>query len=190
MTIFALINDKKKDNMRKKAINYSRFILLVLCCGIFTTATAQGTEESPLRNVKPGSRINMVMDFSKAQIMGMSETDFADYEEDWYKDKPSIASKYEKGISSRLGKILRVGAYPEADYTLRVTVRMITDTGNLYCDAAIVDAAGQVLFSVKNISGGKEPPFLPGTKLAKMKVWAVIAGRALGGVIKRTYVGE
>lgn len=167
-----------------------KYLMLALCCFVFHTISAQETGERPLTNVKPGSKINLIMDFSEAIIMGKTEEEFADYEKDWYKDKPSIINKFEKGITSRLSGVLKVGNYPEAAYTLRVKVKVITDMGNLFCDAAVVDASGNELFGVTKINGGKEPLFLPGSKLAKMKVWALIVGRSLGGAIKKEYLGE
>lgn len=164
-----------------------RYLALAMLCSFFMVASAQGSNFS---SVRPGSKINLVIDFSKAYIMGRSETDFAVYEKDWNKDKPTIIGRFQKGVNNRLSDFLNVGLYPDAQYTLTVTVKTISDVGNVYCDAAITDQEGNVLFSVKNVNGGSEPPILPGTKLAKIKAWAFLAGRSLGSIMKQEYLAQ
>ena len=78
----------------------------------------------------------------------------------------------------------------DSPYTLMVTVKNISDVGNIFCDVTITDDNGQILFAVKNVNGGAEPPFLPGTKLAKIKIWASLTGRSLGGILKSEYLDQ
>ena len=49
----------------------------------------------------------------------------------------------------------------------------------------ILDNEGNAQFIVESLTGGKEPPFMIGTKLARMKVWAALTGKTLGGILKR-----
>lgn len=169
---------------------YNKRLLLFLVCSCFYVlyAAAQEVTENKFSAVKPGSKINFVMDFSKASIMGMNETDFSNYEKDWNKDKPTIVVRFQKGANGKLGDILNIGSYPDSPYTLTVTVKNISDVGNVYCDAVIIDKDGTVVFSVKDVNGGSEPPILPGTKLAKIKAWAFLTGRSLGSIIKTEYL--
>lgn len=153
-------------------------------------ASAQVVTVNNMSAIKPGARINYSVDFSQASIMGMTEEDFSQYEKDWQEDKPSVVGKFLKGINSKLDGVLRVGSYKDSAYMLKVTVTSITEQGNVICDASIADPEGTEIFHVKNVNGGKEPPFLPGTKLAKIKVWANLTGRSLGGIIKSEYLNN
>lgn len=166
-------------------------IILLFTVALFSLSLqAQVVTVNDMSTIKPGSKINYVIDFSQASIMGMTETDFSNYEKDWLDDKPSVKGKFLKGVNSKLDGVLRLGTYKDSPYTLKVIVTTITDLGNIICDASLISSDGKELFNVKNISGGKEPPFLPGTKLAKIKVWANLTGRNLGGVIKSEYLNN
>ncbi len=164
--------------------------MLVLCCSFFMTATAQESSDKDFTSIKPGSKINFVMDFSQSIIMGMKEADFSNYELDWHKDQPTIIKKFQNGINKKLDGILNIGNYPDSPYTLKVTVINISNVGNITCDANIYDKSGAILLGLKNVSGGSEPPFLPGTKLAKIKIWATLTGRSLGGILKTEYLNQ
>ena len=94
------------------------------------------------------------------------------------------------GINNKLDGILVFGQLKDTDYTLKVSVKLVNTKGYMLCDVVIDDNAGKSIFEAKQVNGGKEPPFLPGTKLAKMKAWALLTGRALGGIIKSEYLGH
>ena len=177
--------------MKKSECRYNRrYILLALLCSIFMIVDAQVVTVNKMSAVKPGSKINLVIDFSKATIMGMNETEFSNYEKDWKKDQPTIIGRFRKGVNSKLNDMLNVGAYPSSDYTMKVTVKTISDMGNVYCDAVIVDKSGTVIFSVNDVNGGSEPPILPGTKLARIKAWSYLTGRSLSGILKSEYLAQ
>lgn len=179
------------NSMKKNVCRINRrYILLALLSTIFIIADAQVVTVNDMSAVKPGSKINFVIDFSKATIMSMNETDFSNYEKDWNKDKPTIIGRFQKGVNNKLNGILNVGSYPDSQYTLKVTVTAISDVGNVYCDAVITDKDGTVLFSVNNVNGGSEPPILPGSKLARIKTWAFLTGRSLGNNMKSEYLAQ
>lgn len=165
-------------------------LCMVAMCLFSLAANAQEVTVKEMSDIKPGSKINYILDFSEASIMGMNEKDFSNYESDWQKDKPTISGRFQKGVNNRLGGVLTFGYYTDSPYTMKVKVKTVTDVGNIYCDAVITNKEGKVLFSVKNVNGGAEPPLLPGTKLAKMKIWAQITGRVLGGIIKSEYLSQ
>lgn len=166
-------------------------IILLFAVVLFALSLqAQVVTVNEMSSIKPGSKINYFIDFSQASIMGMTETDFSNYEKDWQDDKPSIKGKFLKGVNFKLDDVLRLGTYKDSPYTLKIIVTTITDLGNIICDASLINSDGKELFHVKNISGGKEPPFLPGTKLAKIKVWANLTGRNLGSIMKSEYLNN
>ena len=46
------------------------------------------------------------------------------------------------------------------------------------------DAMKKLTWRTKEVTGGKEPPFMIGTKLARMKIWATVTGKKLGSILK------
>ena len=100
-------------------LNY-KFIILTLFC--FCSIVLSAQNEYKLSSIKPGSKINYVIDFSHSIIMGLSETDFANYEKDWNKDKFSIITKFQKGINNKLDGLLNIGTLKSAtiiQYTIK-----------------------------------------------------------------------
>lgn len=164
------------------------FFAISICLTIM--ANAQVVSKSELSAIKPGSKIGFVCDFSDAVIMGMDEEAFSKYEPDWAEDKPTVVTNYMNGINNKLDGILVVGQLKDTEYTLKVSVKNVTTKGYMLCDAEIVDSKGNSYFVVKQVNGGKEPPISPGTKLAKMKVWATLTGRSLGSIIRSEYLGQ
>ena len=165
------------------------FISMVLIC-LSVMANAQVVAKSELSGIKPGSVIGFECDFSDAVIMGMDEEAFSKYETDWTTDKPTIVSNFMSGINNKLDGVLVVGHFKEAKFTLKVSVKNVAKTGYMLCDAKIVDSEGNTCFIVKQVNGGTEPPLLPGTKLAKMKMWALLTGRSLGGILRSEYLNQ
>jgi len=170
--------------MKKKTLLLAFLAMLAMTC------FGQEVTVNEMSGIKPGARINYSVDFSKSTIMGMTEEDFAGYEKDWKTDKPTVVGKLLKGMNTKLDGVLRMGSYKDSPYLLKVQVKTVTEQGNVICDATMEDSEGKVLFRVTNVNGGKEPPFLPGTKLAKIKVWANLCGRNLGDIIRSVYLGD
>ena len=167
-----------------------RLVLLLMSFCLMMIANAQVVTKNELSVLKPGSKIGFVCDFSEAVIMGMDEEAFGKYESDWETDKPTIVANFMNGINNKLDDVLVFGQLKDTQYTLKVSVKLVNTKGYMLCDAVIVDNEGKSIFEAKQVNGGKEPPFLPGTKLAKMKAWAALTGRALGGIIKSEYLDQ
>ena len=164
--------------MRKIFITF--FLLMCLCAGLSAqTVTINSLPKNPV-----GVHMELVMDFSKAVIYGLSEEEFAAYEEDWYEDKPSIVDKFRTGANVILGDAYKIGHYSDTSYTVKVTVNTITDEGFIICDVDVIDQQGQVVFHIDHLTGGKEPSFFIGTKLARIKIWAALTGKNFGSILK------
>lgn len=163
------------------------FIFLALVAVIAAAQTV--TKNSLPKNLK-GVRMNLVVDFSKALIYGMSEEEFSKYEKDWGEDKPTIVQNFKSGANYGIGKSYGIGDYSDASYTIVVTVNTVTNDGFIICDATIVDKESNCYFKVEEITGGKEPVFSPGTKLAKMKFWATLTGKKLGTILKNEFTNN
>ena len=165
-------------------------MMMIAALCMLTAANAQTVTKDSLSVVKPGSKMRLDVDFSHAVIMGMDEEAFSKYETDWQTDKPTVVTRLMNGVNMKLDGVLKVKQLSSMEYTLKVTVRDVTNQGFITCDAEVTDQAGRTLFAVKQVTGGVEPPFSPGTKLAKMKFWSLLTGRSLGGIIRSVYLGE
>ena len=163
-----------------------KFIIVQLLLACFVVCmTAQTVTKNELPKGLQNVRMSFEVDFSQALILGMSESDFGKYEQDWYEDKPAIVRNFKAGTNVALGKSYGVGDYKDAKYVVKVIVNTITDTGFMICDVDILDEGENVLFHLDHLTGGKEPSFGIGTKLARMKVWATLTGKNLGKILKK-----
>ena len=159
-------------------------LLTLMLVGMAFSAMAQTVTVDSLRKAPLGLRANLVMDFSKAIIHEMTEANFAKYEKDWENDKPSIVEKFRAAANFKLDNEMKLGYYDDADYQMTVTVKSINTKGFIVCDAVLTDNTGKVFFAVEDLKGSSDSFFTPGTKLARMKIWAALTGTALGSLIK------
>ena len=97
--------------------------MTILMAVMSLSAMAQNIKADSLTKIPLGSRVDFTMDFSKATIHDRSESDFAKYEPDWEKDKPSIVDRFRSAANLVLDKDLKFGDYPEADYQIVITVK-------------------------------------------------------------------
>lgn len=148
-------------------------------------AHAQNTANS-ITAIKPGTYIGFTIDFS--EIMGMSEKEFSEHEEDWEKDKSTIVDNFLKGLNLTLSRALVAFPYANKDYTLKVNVKSISTTGKFAYDATIVDKAGNCYFKYNIDDNGKKASIAVLSKLARIKTYALITGQTLGSAI-RTKMG-
>ena len=157
---------------------------MLLIGGLLTGVSAQTVTKNELPKNLNKVYMNLTMDFSKAMICGMSEEEFSKYEKDWERDKPTIVRNFKAGANLILGSTCGIGEYKNASYNMRVTVNTITEEGYMICDASIADLEGNELFTIEEVTGGKEPSVGIGTKLARMKLWATLTGKRLGTILK------
>lgn len=154
----------------KKAVIY--FLALVFCC----TANAQRITGSftPLRSQ---ARVKLVINFSEANIMGMNEEEFSQYEEDWTHDKVEVISLFYSCANEVLANTLVVGNYTsDTDYILRLDVRAVDVKGNYDSDLVLI-YNGEVIAKAEGFytKGGTF-----GSKLNLMKDGAEHTGTAIG----------
>lgn len=152
------------------------FFMLVV--GVFV-ANAQQVEGS-LDILKGEVRVNFELNYSKATIHGMTEPEFAKYEEDWYKDMPQIVGDFLSGLNMQVSDYVRFGAYPGSKYTLRVDVVDVAIDGSCDSDVLLLDANSNV---VAKIVGLRADGGMFGTKLYLIKKGAEHSGKRLGRVL-------
>ena len=157
------------------------FVALVALLLGMQAASAQTLTQGSL-DVLRGQSVKVVVDYSNAIIMDMTEAEFAEYEEDWYKDQPTIISDLIDEVNQRSGHLLYMSARRESDYTLRWSVRYIYESGDIVSDFYLESADGEVVAKIADVVG-EGGAF--GTKLYRIKSGAESTGRALGKFFKR-----
>lgn len=150
-------------------------ILLTLIALFAALCLFGQTDTGSFSALKDQSNAQLVVDFSEASIHGMSEEDFADYEQDWYKDKPEIIAIITNNCNEKL-RGLTLGRR-EAPYILRLKVLSVSARGDFDCDAYLEDPDGNVLGTIEGL-WGKGGRF--GTKLNLIKDGAERLGQCLG----------
>ncbi len=155
-------------------------LLAVLFVGM-QVASAQTLTEGTV-DVLRNQSVKVIVDYSNAIIMDMTEAEFAEYEDDWYKDQPTIISDFVEEVNQRSGNLLYMSARRESDYTLRWSVRYIYESGDIVSDFYLESADGEVVAKIADVVG-EGSRF--GTKLYRIKSGAESTGRALGKFFKR-----
>lgn len=162
-----------------------KILLILAILNYSVICTAQEITKNDLKSINMGAKIYFDIDYSDAVIMGLSESDFANYEQDWVKDKTAVELSFLRGVNNKVDEIYNIGALKDADYALTVIVKSITNKGYLICDAKITDKSGKVYFYVININSGSKSKLIPGTNLSKIKASSLFAGRSLGKIMKK-----
>ena len=66
-----------------------RILITAALIGLFSFSAFAQKVSGSFKSLKEEIRVQMDIDFSSADIMGMNEEAFSDYEQDWNIDKPS-----------------------------------------------------------------------------------------------------
>ena len=102
------------------------FCLLLVCS--MANLSAQTVTKNTLPKNLQGVHMNFEVDFSQAMILGKTETEYAEYEKDWNKDKGTIIRNFRVATNLAIGKSYKVGEYKDATYVIKVKVNTITDS--------------------------------------------------------------
>ena len=156
------------------------FLTFVTVC---LTVIAYGqTISGSFEGLVQEGRAMFEVDFSQAKLFGMSEEDFAVYEEDWDKDRSAVVENIEENISAKIRGQVRVPSSSETTYKIKIQVLSVSSIGEFVCDAYILNG-NQVEASIKNIRS--EGAFLRfSTKLRMMKDGARHFGKLAGQLLK------
>ena len=144
-------------------------------------ASAQTLTQGSLDVLRGEEYVKVVVDYSNAIIMDMTEEEFAEYEEDWYKDQPAIMSKFIEEANEELGGRLRLSRTKDSNYILRWAVEWIDENGTIMSDFYLETADGEIIAVIENVKG-KGGVF--GTKLNLIKDGAEETGESLGKFLK------
>ena len=103
-------------------------------------------------------KLNLVIDYSSADILGDDFVDFVAGEANWGSYEPEIRSKFIRAFNEEADDGAyphRLGNYPDADYTMIIHVLKVDDRGsNVKGTMDIVGAVGDVLFT-HNVEGNQ-----------------------------------
>lgn len=164
------------------------FITAILFTILFCVGTVQA--QNPTEQTGAGSLYELAVlgkayfeaDFSKASIHHMSEELFAEYEADWYKDKPLITSFFRSYFSEQLDELLIFVTKEDAIYTIRWVVTHISLSGDIKSELHIVDKNGNILEEITDIiaRGGSI-----GSKLNLIKDGTKRSGSRAGYLLKK-----
>lgn len=135
------------------------YIIAILFTVLFGAGTIQA--QNPTEQTGTGSLYELAVlgkayfeaDFSNASIHNMSEELFAEYETDWYKDKPQITSLFMSNFSERTKELLTFVTKENAKYTMRWVVGYISQNGYIRSELHIVDKNGNILEKITDITG-------------------------------------
>ena len=145
-------------------------------------ASAQMLTYGSLDVLKDEKSVNVVVDYSEAIIMDCTESEFAEWEDDWDKDQPIIMKDFLEEVNQRSGKILLVGCHIESNYTFRWAVKSIDYNGAILSDFYLERKDGTVVATIEDVEG-RGGAF--GTKLYLIKSGAESTGRTFGRFIKQ-----
>ena len=108
---------------------------------------------SDLEFLRDSRRLNLIIDYSSADILGEDFEDFVAGEAEWNSYEPEIRSKFIRAFNEQADdgpSPHRVGTYPDAEYTLVIHVKKVDDDGsNVKGTMNIVNSEGEVLFTRK-----------------------------------------
>jgi hypothetical protein len=103
-------------------------------------------------------KINLVIDYSEADIVGEDYEDFVAGEPDWKTSEPEIRSKFIRAFNEEADDGSyphRVGTYPDAQYNMIINVKKVGDRGsNVKGVMRITNAEGEVLF-IHSVEGNE-----------------------------------
>ena len=119
------------------------------------------------------------INYSNASIHGMSEETFAEYEKDWYKDKPQIQTLIIDGIMDEAESYLLLNK--DANNSIQIDVTRITKNGGIDCVVTCY-SNGTPLFkyNAQCTKGGTY-----GTKLNLIKDGAKKIGKTIGKILAK-----
>ena len=156
-----------------------RILITAALISLFSFSAFAQKVSGSFKSLKEEVRVQMDIDFSSADIMGMNEEAFSDYEQDWNIDKPEILGYIYAYANKGMGGNLAVGNYPNHPGGSKLVLKVVSVSvkGDYDCDLYLYDAEGREIGKTSGIRG-KGGTF--GTKLNLMKDGARRTGAAVG----------
>ncbi len=136
---------------------------------------AQRSVEGDFSVLRDAMRVNFTVDFSQADIMGMNEEEFLEYEPRWASEKPDIVATFPVYANAITNNSPRLGNYRNEAYTLNLVVRAVDTRGGYDCDLFLLHggrtlASATGFYAVGGIFGSKLNLFKDGSKHTGMAI--------------------
>lgn len=164
---------------------------LLLLCMLTTSLFAQKVTSGSLSSLKDSRTLNVKIDFSQADIHGMNEATYAEYEKDWNKDKPAVIESFIKGANLSSKKDLMFGQFSSGKYTLLIKVKVISDDYRIFTSADIIDSESNVIATIDDLNIEKKTLVRLNTDLGAIKVRFNLLGMKLGKFLRdASFAGE
>lgn len=159
-----------------KKIIYS-FILIFAACSF---SSAQKLVRGSLESLLDESFIGFEVNFHS--IHGMTEDDFANYEENYYKAKPKLIGYILSNANVEIGQLMLTTDLSRSDVKLVLDIHNVSVNGDIAGVATICDKSGNEIAYINGISanGG-----VFGTKLNLMGDGSKRMGTALGKFLNK-----
>lgn len=138
--------------------------------------------EGSLEALSGAERVNLVADFSFGEICDMDEEFFASTQREWRKTKPVIISNFIEGANAESGGSPVYGSFPDAEFSLTVSVLALRENGDYVCETTLRDASGKVLAS---LNGPVFKGETAGPVHTLFKQNALQCGKLLGAFIRK-----
>lgn len=153
-------------------------ILIIILCAICANSLFAQTLTGSFEALKNMSSLQMEVEFQ--EIIGMTEENFAVYEEDWEKDKHEVLSNFTSSVSKGSKNIIFSTRF-NTPYKLRVLVNIMTKA-DWFCCAILIDEQGNEVGRIDNIQCHYAAI---GTLLHSIKRVAELTGSKLGTAINQ-----
>lgn len=134
-----------------------RHLLILITSIVFAAGLqAQQIRQGSLTFLKDQTRLQFDIDFTQANIIGMSEKEYSAYETDWLKDRPRYTGRFYNALENQLeGKYFLIGRQPDATYKAVMQVEQINRDGTVYATIVFTPKdSDQVLCTVTLIGKG------------------------------------
>lgn len=155
---------------------------VILLAGV-SICHAQEIVSGSVECLKTAGVARLEIDYSKAVIMGKTDSAFAKHEEEWEKDKPTAAAAFADGIASKTHRYLTIGQDIESELTINIEVISINKAGNWSYTATVTNKTGENLCKTGKLYAYGSPV---GTKVWRIKTGALSSGVVLGKLINDT----
>ena len=167
-----------------------RFLTILLFLVTIMNSLAAQTVIGSFDALKGQTRVRMIIDYTEADIMGMTEDEFYGYQEDWAEDKQWVINHYYECANKKLGERMMVSNYKNSKYTLHLVVHAIDMKGNHDCSLYLYeiseDGKQTKLAEVPRIygKGGKT-----GGEVGLIKDGAESVGKIIGILLRKEVLG-
>ncbi len=163
-------------------------IVSMLCMATLMglSVNAQKIEEGSLDVLKNEKIVGLQVDYSSAKIHDMSEDEFAEKEQDWYKDKKGIIENVRDGITDECENLTLL-IDSKKFYTLRVNVISVSRRGTTVASVDVLDTEGNIVCKISEVSGLGGSI---GTQLRLIKQGAENLGENIGKFLYKQLKGK